>query len=51
MRGLAATAGVLRRDCGLQRGRKDGSDEREQQQKSGGQALHGFEVNQNPKVS
>lgn len=50
MRGLPPAAGMLWRSRSLQRGRKNRSDEREQQQESGGQTLHHFPVNQNPKL-
>jgi hypothetical protein len=51
MPGLPPAAGRLWRSRSLQRGRKNRSDEREQQQDSGGQTLHYFLVNQNPKLS
>ena len=51
MRGLPPAAGMLRRSRSLQRGRKNRSDKREQQQDFGGQTLHLFPVNQNPKLS
>jgi len=50
MSALPPTAGMLRRDRGLQRDGKDGPEKREQQQESCDQALHGSPVNQNPKV-
>ena len=51
MRGLTPTAGMLRRDRNLQRDGEGGPEKREQEQKSGGQVLHDFPVNQNPKLS
>ena len=51
MRSLPPAAGMLRRGRSLQRGRKNCSDNREEQQESGGQTLHFFLVNQNPKLS
>jgi len=46
----AKTAGTRWRSGGRQRERNEGSDEREQEQKSGGQALHADCVNPNPNV-
>jgi len=40
MRSLPAAAGMLRRDRGQQRGRKECPDKREQQQEFCGQVLH-----------
>ena len=40
MRGLPPAAGMLWRSRSLQRGRKNRSDKREQQQEFGGQTLH-----------
>jgi hypothetical protein len=51
MGGLPPAAGMLWRGRSLQRSRKNRSDKREQQQESGGQTLHYFLVNQNPKLS
>ena len=51
MRGLPSAAGMLRRGRSLERGRKNRSDNREQQQDSGGQTLHHSLVNQNPELS
>jgi hypothetical protein len=42
---------MLWRSRSLQHGRKNRSDKCEQKQKSGGQTLHYFPVNQNPKLS
>jgi hypothetical protein len=39
---LPQAAGVRRRGCGCQGQRHECADQRKQQQKSGGQALHGF---------
>jgi hypothetical protein len=47
---LAEAAGVGGRSCGRERQRKEISGERDEQQKSGGQAVHAFEMNQIPKV-
>lgn len=51
VRGLPSAAGMLRRNRSLQRGRKNRSDKREQQQDFGRPTLHHFLVNQNPKLS
>ena len=51
MGGLPPAASMLWRSRSLQRSRKNCSDKREQQQDSGGQTLHCFLVNQNPKLS
>jgi hypothetical protein len=51
MRGLPPAACMLGRSRSLQRGRKNRSDKREEQQEPSGQTLHYFLVNQNPKFS
>jgi hypothetical protein len=50
MLGAPATAAMLRRDRGLHRRRKDGSDDRDEQKESGGHSLHVFRLKQNPKL-
>src|SRR5579864_145215 len=48
MHRFTTAAGMLRRSGGRQRERKEASDNREKQQKSGGHAMHDLSVKQNP---
>lgn len=50
VRRLAQTAGVRRRSRGGQYQRRKYADQREQQQKSGGQALHGLSGESKPQA-
>ena len=50
MNSLAEAAGPRRGGGGRERQRDKGSQEREEEQQSGGQAMHAFSANQNPKV-